>query len=239
MVVVGGKQPFLSDSSQPPDFLSQGFGIFDLSDMEWKDQYDAAAAPYVTPDVVKSWYNEHGQYPASWSNATVAAWFNPSAKQGSSKIGAIAGAAFGIVVVLLLIGTAAWYFLRRRPEKSEARFVLRRQSHKLEGLSNANYHKSELDASGTVAHPYKNHTPELDSNSAVKYYHQTDAAELDVRRQPIEKDAWQVHEAPASPKYELPYISQELRPEINLVVPSPTALFLAHLHRREMSDQYS
>jgi hypothetical protein len=204
MVVVGGKQPLLPDSSQITDFLSQGFGIFDLSDMEWKDHYDAAAAPYVTPDVVKSWYSEHGLYPASWSNATVAAWFNPSAKQGSSKIGVIAGAVGGVVVLLLLVGTVAWVLLRRRSEKPEGRFVLRRRSNKLEGPSDANYYKSELDARGTIATPYKNHPPELDTNVAVKYRYTANAAELDVRQQPIEKDAWQVHEAPGSPKYELP-----------------------------------
>jgi hypothetical protein len=51
----------------------QGVGVFDLSTMEWKDHYNASAAPYATPDVVKTWYNENGLYPASWSNATVEA----------------------------------------------------------------------------------------------------------------------------------------------------------------------
>ena len=45
--------------------------------------YDAAAAPYVTPDVVKAWYTEHGQYPASWSNATVETWFTGTAQPES------------------------------------------------------------------------------------------------------------------------------------------------------------
>jgi hypothetical protein len=204
MVVVGGKQPFLPDQRQITDFLSQGFGIFDLSAMEWTDQYDAAAAPYVTPSVVRSLYDVHGRYPASWSNDTVAAWFDPSAKQGFSKTGIIVGAAVGLVAVLLLIGAVAWFCLRRRSEKPEGRFVLRRRSNKLEGPPNANYDESELDASGAIAPPYKNHGPELDSNGAVKYPYKTNVAEFDVRRHPKEKDGWQVHEVQSSPKYELP-----------------------------------
>lgn len=40
------------------DTFPQGVGVFDLTDLEWKDQYDAGASSYDSPDVVKTWYNE-------------------------------------------------------------------------------------------------------------------------------------------------------------------------------------
>ena len=58
-----------------PDPWLQGIGIFDLTAMEWKEEYDPAAAPYVTPDAVKAFYQRNGRGPASWSNGVVQAWF--------------------------------------------------------------------------------------------------------------------------------------------------------------------
>jgi hypothetical protein len=221
MVVVGGKQPWLSDSNQVPDIWTQGIGIFDLSAMEWKDQYDAAAPPYVTPDVVKAWYNEHGQYPATWSNATVEVWFTGTAQPGSRNIAAIAAGVAGVVVLLLLLSLLAYYLIGRRSNKPKGRFLQRRRSTKLEELSKVEFqkpeldtngavafpprsHTSELDTNGTVAHHYTNHRSDLDGKGGVAYHSTMNPAELDARRQPMEKDAWQVHEASGSPKYELP-----------------------------------
>jgi hypothetical protein len=221
MVVVGGKQPWLSDSSQITDLWSQGIGIFDLSAMEWKDQYDAAAAPYVTPDVVKAWYTEHGRYPASWSNATVEAWFTGTAQPGSHHIIAIAGGVAGFVIFLLLVGLLAYFLMSRRSKKLDGRSSRRRHSTKLAELSKNEFqkpelgtndgvayspksYKSELDTNGIVPHHYANHRPELAGNGGVAYHYNMNAAELDARRQPIEKDARQVYEAPGSQKYELP-----------------------------------
>jgi hypothetical protein len=216
MVVVGGKQPWLSDSSQIVDFWSQGIGIFDLSAMEWKDQYDAAAAPYVTPDVVKAWYTEHGQYPVSWSNATVEAWFTGTAQPGSRHIVAIGAGVAGVVICLLLVGLLVYFFMSRRSKKPEGRFSRRRRSTKLEDIVEfqkpelatnggiAYPPKPELDTNGTVPHHYTNHTPELAANGGAAYHFNMNVAELDSRRQPIEKDARQVYEAPGSQKYELP-----------------------------------
>ena len=205
MVVVVGKQPFVPDRRQIPDFLSQGFGIFDLSAMEWTSMYDAAAAPYVTPSAVRSWYDEHGRYPASWYNDTVAAWFgDPPAKQWFSKTGIIVGAAVGLVAVLLLIGAVTWFCLRRRSKKPEGRFALRRRSNKLEGPLNTYHDEAELDARGPIAPPYKSDGLELDSTGTVRYPYQTNLAEFDARPHSKEKDGWQVHEVQSSPKYELP-----------------------------------
>jgi hypothetical protein len=207
MVVVGGKQPWLPDHSQITDFWSQGVGVFDLSNMEWMDHYDALAAPYVTPEVVKTWYNENGLYPASWSNATVESWFNPTVKHTSSNLAAVAGGVVGGILGLLLLGLVAWFFLRRRSNKLEARS--HDEWHKLESRNGVGHHKPELDTDGGVAFHYRNKmTPaELDAprqpfeKDAPRVYQ---AAELDSRRQPYEKDAPRVYEAAQSEKYELP-----------------------------------
>ena len=58
-----------------PDPWLQGLGIFDLTAMEWKEEYDPTAAPYVTPDAVKAHYQRNGRGPASWTNDIVQAWF--------------------------------------------------------------------------------------------------------------------------------------------------------------------
>ena len=61
------------------DPWQQGIGIFDMSEMQWKDSYDASAAPYVTPDIVKSYYQSNGRNPSSWTSPIVQSWFT---KQG-------------------------------------------------------------------------------------------------------------------------------------------------------------
>ena len=56
MLVVGGVDSrFYNDSLQynhtRPDTFSQGLGVFDMTEMQWSDQYDANAESYVTPQV--------------------------------------------------------------------------------------------------------------------------------------------------------------------------------------------
>ena len=86
MVVVGGQvitaavdQSNLDDNNTPdqcaPDPWAQGLGIFDLTEMQWKASYNATAEPYVTPDVVKTYYSKHGRYPATWTTPVVRDWF--------------------------------------------------------------------------------------------------------------------------------------------------------------------
>lgn len=33
-------------------------GIFDLTDLEWKSEYDVNAADYETPEIIKKWYDD-------------------------------------------------------------------------------------------------------------------------------------------------------------------------------------
>ena len=84
MISVGGV--VIESDTTPDAFLvvggvadpwDNGFGVFDLTDMEWKPLFDPNAGDYVTPDVVKSYYQQNGQYP-SWTDSNVKNWFmNP------------------------------------------------------------------------------------------------------------------------------------------------------------------
>jgi hypothetical protein len=159
MVVVGGLNP--NAFNLVPDIWPQGLGIFDLSAMEWKSQYDASAPAYVTPDVVKSWYKQNGRYPASWDDPVVKSWFidasantsanaNPSSSSHSST-GAIVGGVVGGVVGLLLVGALTWFLVRRRRPRTA---VMEKEIQPGE-----EHQKPELDASGNRVPSYSNQPP--------------------------------------------------------------------------------
>ena len=146
-----------------PDPWLQGLGIFDLTAMEWKEEYDPAAAPYVTPDAVKAYYQRNGRGPASWSNDVVQAWFTditsnhtessstPSTPQSGSSaprpglpglsrssennIGAISGGTVGGAGAFALIALLAFFLLRRH----------RRRGRLAVPPSDAEYRKPELE----------------------------------------------------------------------------------------------
>jgi hypothetical protein len=73
MAIIGGT---VSSAQQYAiaDPWTNGIGIFDLSDMEWKDSYNANAGPYVTPEFVKA-HNNQNPYPDKWSDPVVESWF--------------------------------------------------------------------------------------------------------------------------------------------------------------------
>ncbi len=54
----GNRKFNYSDIYQSPDPFTQGIGIFDMTSMEWMPSYNANAAPYESPSVVKDWYAE-------------------------------------------------------------------------------------------------------------------------------------------------------------------------------------
>ena len=54
----------------------QGLGVFDITDLEWKDRYDASAGPYQTPEMVKQYYASNPRYPSPVLEDTVLrSWF--------------------------------------------------------------------------------------------------------------------------------------------------------------------
>lgn len=74
MVAIGGIIPELEIPLQPPDPWPQGLGIFDLTEMQWKDSYDAKAERYETPKVVKDGIESGGVYPGKWDDPVISEW---------------------------------------------------------------------------------------------------------------------------------------------------------------------
>ena len=59
MVSVGGNNPStLHVFGHDQDPWPGGLGVFDMTAFEWADHFDAAAAPYDSPYVVKKYYND-------------------------------------------------------------------------------------------------------------------------------------------------------------------------------------
>ena len=63
MLSVGGTNGALGTvgSLSEPDPWKQGLGILGLTDLTWKDRYDAAeTADYTPPQIVRDWYAQDG-----------------------------------------------------------------------------------------------------------------------------------------------------------------------------------
>ena len=57
MLSIGGLDAtYENDALKLIDPTPQGLEIFDLTNMTWSNQYDANAAPYKSPQVVKDYY---------------------------------------------------------------------------------------------------------------------------------------------------------------------------------------
>lgn len=54
----GGQNFDKSDLYKSPDPFTLGIGIFDMTSMEWMASYNANAAPYESPSIIKGWYAE-------------------------------------------------------------------------------------------------------------------------------------------------------------------------------------
>ena len=85
MIVVGGAVKTIADQNtfvnerytSEVDPWHQGLGVFDLTDMAWMPSYDASAAAYVTPQMVKDYYTRNARYPASLqSDDLLKSWFS-------------------------------------------------------------------------------------------------------------------------------------------------------------------
>ncbi|EFQ27055.1 kelch repeat protein [Colletotrichum graminicola] len=127
-----------------PDPFPQGVGVFDLTDLKWKDEYDADASSYDSPEAIKAWYNEGNIASVQYSDAVArlmssgtsgSAFFSGSGSgpdsgsdpgsdpapgdsgSGSVNAGAIAGGVVGGVAGIALISLAAFYLMRRRKHK--------------------------------------------------------------------------------------------------------------------------
>jgi hypothetical protein len=140
MIVIGGTPPGIYATYYTKDPWPQGLGIFDLTQMEWKDSYDAHAEPYVTPQRIKDSIAADGMYPAEWDASTLKRWIVPTDSTGSSgtggagtdggnsgdaggsrggeggksNTGAIVGGVVGGIGGVILLALIPWFLLRRR-----------------------------------------------------------------------------------------------------------------------------
>lgn len=59
MIVVGGVNAELDSRSSfvDKDPWANGIGVFDVSELSWKDGFDAQASPYERPRLVREWYD--------------------------------------------------------------------------------------------------------------------------------------------------------------------------------------
>jgi hypothetical protein len=143
MIVSGGLNPASANKSElysSRDIWTKGIGVFDITTMQWKDNYDANAKPCTTPNAVRSWYARNGPFPTAWDDPPVEGFFtqsspssptsdsnsdtsSPKDDSGSSNpnAAAVAGGVIGGVVGLALIATSFWLFRRFRPRPRKPR----------------------------------------------------------------------------------------------------------------------
>ncbi|KAF2141130.1 uncharacterized protein K452DRAFT_288500 [Aplosporella prunicola CBS 121167] len=134
VLVIGGQNDNLNSTArwQDPDPWTQGLGIFDMTALEWSDGYDADAADYESPQVVKDWYADEENAEPDWSSDTVKTLFSRTSASASvsstvsaspststsasskSHAGAIAGGVVGAVAALVLIGFLLFWCRHRR-----------------------------------------------------------------------------------------------------------------------------
>ena len=59
MLTIGGLSPLdAGKDTMSKDHEANGLGLFDLTNLTWIDGFDADAAPYKTPQMIKDWYRE-------------------------------------------------------------------------------------------------------------------------------------------------------------------------------------
>ena len=185
-----------------PDPWQQGIGIFDLTAMEWKEEYDSGAAPYITPDAVKAYYQRNGRDPASWTNDVVQTWFTknginhtsskstpsttPQPGSSGSNTGPIAGGAAGGVLALASIAILVVFFLRRRGRRDLSRI----------SMSNTEYRRPELAVNDDNRIPAAVSPPsELQGINHLNEIPQREVATSEL-------PSWEPKEADGSPLYE-------------------------------------
>jgi hypothetical protein len=131
MVSVGGDYKAGHTEYTFKDEWNNGMKIFDLHDLSWSDDYDAAAKPYVRSDAVNKYYADNPSYTVKWDNKTLSSIFDngvspvisaattavtsDAGNAGGTKksnTGAIAGGVVGGIVALAIAGLV--FFWRRR-----------------------------------------------------------------------------------------------------------------------------
>ncbi|OHW93407.1 kelch repeat protein [Colletotrichum incanum] len=165
-----------------PDTFPQGVGVFDLTDLSWKDEYSADASNYDSPEAIKTWYNEGNLASVEYSegveglmkSGTSGSSFFSGSDSGSTSndsgssstnTGAIAGGVVGGVVGVALIGLAAFCLMRRRKhkqvptEETAGAFEAPAHPHDMEQSYSPNPPPSTTVAPSELQGEYRDHSP--------------------------------------------------------------------------------
>ncbi|KAL0936118.1 kelch repeat protein [Colletotrichum truncatum] len=152
MLSVGGTDGITGWSGADP--WPNGLGIFDMTDLKWKSDYDTNAEDYETAKSIQDWYQNSGVNSVKWSSERVQKVFtkatssngsseeNPSSgtdktpgandnnnnldgeSQNRLSTAVIAGVVVGAVLGSIMVAAAFW-FIRRRKQKSLAAATVR------------------------------------------------------------------------------------------------------------------
>jgi hypothetical protein len=75
MLTTGG---LLNDTKQAwgeDDLWPYTLGLFDMTDLKWKAEYDPEAETYETPKMIRDWYDDNGMDSVSWTSDSVESLF--------------------------------------------------------------------------------------------------------------------------------------------------------------------
>ncbi|CAH0058145.1 unnamed protein product, partial [Clonostachys solani] len=143
MISVGGLGEWRvkNESWKSPDPWPNGIGIFDLTELKWKDEYDPDAKPYESPQIVQEWYAAKDRQQVAWASPQLEALFNKKSSTNTTQttpvptmpaptvtdstmsdsethksrnLGPIVGGVVGGVSFLVLLVAALWVLKRRR-----------------------------------------------------------------------------------------------------------------------------
>ncbi|TLD28231.1 hypothetical protein PspLS_03259 [Pyricularia sp. CBS 133598] len=130
MITVGGLKGAASTFFYPSKFVS----VLDMTEMQWKDEYDPEMPAYEPPLMVKQWYAEGGLDKVNWEDdktrklfpqfsSTTPAPGTPGTPDPTDTsavpVAAIAGGIAGGVVLLLAICALAFMLRRRRRQAKQ------------------------------------------------------------------------------------------------------------------------
>ncbi|GKT64881.1 kelch repeat protein [Colletotrichum tofieldiae] len=179
MITVGGRNTLQDRPDKDP--FPQGLGIFDITELQWKDEYDSQAAKYDSPEIIKTWYKAGNLAKVSY-DAKVEAFLKSSPNAGDPgsssdpegspvTAGVIAGIVVGSVSLIALVGAAAFFLRRRRNRRARGAPVPEAGGYPEPGCS-----LKELSAASQISElPVKQVNTELQAQDP-RYY----AAELDA-----------------------------------------------------------
>ncbi|KAF4815689.1 Kelch repeat-containing protein [Colletotrichum siamense] len=136
MLSVGGTDGKTAWSGADP--WPNGLGLFDMTDWEWKTDYDAEAKDYETANTIRDW----GLSSIVWSSETVQNLFTSTATSNGSSTGdrdnkasdssldegsqktlstaVIAGAVVGAILGCALVAAAFWFLRKRKRDQAAA-----------------------------------------------------------------------------------------------------------------------